>query len=882
MAINFKKSIISIMVLSAFSAVNAMAEDTFSDEIFTDTQSLNDDNEEYTFTAGTVIEASGDGIGLKRKNQTLTFNDGSAINVTGNGIAVGGSNAQITVDGVDTKINAEGNGIYLNGANSALTITNGAKISGEVGIDTTSKSIGSTILVSGSGSVVTATAGDGILLGGLNQSVTVSDGATVAVLDGYDGIYALNSNTHITVDSGAQILGGGEGITVTMDNNTVNISDEGTLVAGGNAGITANYYGHDSTINVFNGAHVISQGSGIYISEENVGDVIAIDGDGTLVSGEQYGINLAGSDQTVSIANGAVVSGDTALGVYGSNNHISASGAVISGTTNALDISSRDTASLSFSQSTLTGNIHQASAANQSVSMDSSSWQGAVTYADEETGALNLNLSNGAVWTTTGDSVVNDITMTNGSAIVMEGGNVSVNSLASDTAFDTGPASIYTTWDPSTSAARLLTAGSATGSFSVGVSSATSGAAGDMTGDEVMHVNDASGATFNSLQTDVGVYRYTTAAVANTDGSVSVVLGTITPDPTPAPDPDPDPTPDPTPAPEPDPAPTPDPVPDPDQGDATPDNNATPRPTLSTASQAVVDTRAAAVNLWYDEEDALLLRMDSERRSDSEGVWGSYYGSNHRQSMNQASSSFDQTTQGFMVGADKRIPLASGNLLFGTAVMRGYSNNNMHDAGNSGTNTNSYGGALYGSYRMNNGLFFDATLKAEHLNNSMDVISTDGGHSHGDYSNNGYGGTLKAGWHWQNDTLFVEHYARVSAIHYNGVNYKLDNGLHAKDSRYKSLRVEGGVNMGTTLNVHNTEVRPYLHFAVASETENSNKININDVGINDSNHGRKGIAGVGTEIKLAKSLHVWAGANYAKGDNKEDPWQVSVGASWSW
>ncbi|MGK0703591.1 beta strand repeat-containing protein [Yokenella regensburgei] len=486
MVINFKKSIISIMVLSAFSAVNAMAEDTFSDEIFTDTQSLNDDNEEYTFTAGTIIEASGDGIGLKRKNQTLTFNDGSVINVTGNGIAVGGSNAQITVDGVDTKINAEGNGIYLNGANSALAITNGAKISGEVGIDTTSKSIGSTILVSGSGSVVTATAGDGILLGGLNQTVTVSDGATVAVLDGYDGIYALNSNTHITVDSGAQILGGGEGITVTMDNNTINISDEGTLVAGGNAGITANYYGHDSTINVFNGAHVISQGSGIYISEENVGDVITIDGDGTLVSGEQYGINLAGSDQTVSIANGAVVSGDTALGVYGSNNHISASGAVISGTTNALDISSRDTASLSFSQSTLTGNIHQASAANQSVSMDSSSWQGAVTYADEETGALNLNLSNGAVWTTTGDSVVNDITMTNGSAIVMEGGNVSVNSLASDTAFDTGPASIYTTWDPSTSAARLLTAGSATGSFSVGVSSATSGAAGDMTGDEVI------------------------------------------------------------------------------------------------------------------------------------------------------------------------------------------------------------------------------------------------------------------------------------------------------------------------------------------------------------------------------------------------------------
>ncbi|MEZ2603952.1 autotransporter outer membrane beta-barrel domain-containing protein [Kluyvera intermedia] len=371
--------------------------------------------------------------------------------------------------------------------------------------------------------------------------------------------------------------------------------------------------------------------------------------------------------------------------------------------------------------------------------------------------------------------------MSDGSTIIMDGGNITTGTLQGNTASAQATSPILSTWNPTTSAAYILTADSATGSFQGGVTSGSSGAAGDMTGDTIIHVDDASGATFTSTQTDAGVYRYTSEAVTNADGSVDVVLNPYTP----------------------------------------PDDD-----TLSTAGQSVVNTRAAAVNLWYDEEAALNRRMDNERRSDNSGasqgnrgVWGSYYGGNHRQQMNEASASFDQDVNGFMVGADTRIDTSAGNWLVGFAAMRGYSDVNMHDTGSAGADIDSYGLSLYASYHLNNGLFFDATIKGEHLDNSMDVISTDGGRSRADYSNSGYGGSLKTGYYWQaTDALWVEPYARMSYVRYDGVNYTLDNGLHAKDDNYTSLRVEGGADVGMTVAMNNgAEVRPYLHLAVVGE-----------------------------------------------------------------
>lgn len=185
---------------------------------------------------------------------------------------------------------------------------------------------------------------------------------------------------------------------------------------------------------------------------------------------------------------------------------------------------------------------------------------------------------------------------------------------------------------------------------------------------------------------------------------------------------------------------------------------------------------------------------------------------------------------------------------------------------------------------MNNGLFFDASIKGTHLKNDISVVSVDGGKTSGDYSTNGFGGVLKGGYHMDLRSFFIEPYAQVSYARYNGVDYTLKNGLRAKDDDYTSVRVEGGANIGTSIPLHNgAEVRPYLHLAAAGETENGNTMNINGVTIDDSTDGAQGVVGLGTDVKFTKNLGAWAGANYAKGQNhSESPWQLNAGVSYTW
>ncbi|MEE4406738.1 autotransporter outer membrane beta-barrel domain-containing protein [Enterobacter mori] len=666
-----------------------------------------------------------------------------------------------------------------------------------------------------------------------------------------DGYNDGRQNTQLTLND-SHISGAG-GIYVFGDDDTV-ILNHSTVTGTGMDGVPGygiSAAGEMATIDVINGSVVTGSPSGTGVTLSGQSGTVNASGAGTVVSGGT-GIAVSGDEAAVHVSDEATVSGDTAVlldtGTTGAS--LDVQNAAISGTSLALDIRSEDAAQLSFIGSSVTGDILNESAAEQTISMDSTTWRGG-TGSSEGAGNLNIALNNGSVWTATGDSVTGSIAMSDGSTLIMDGGNITTATLQGNTASalsasPAAPVTILSTWNSTTSSAYMLTADTATGSFQGGVTSGSSGAAGDMTGDTIIHVDDASGATFTSTQTDAGVYRYTSEAVTNADGSVDVVLNPYTP----------------------------------------PDDD-----TLSTAGQSVVNTRAAALNLWYDEEAALNRRMDNERRSDNSGVspgnrgvWGSYYGGNHRQQMNEASTSFDQDVNGFMVGADTRIDTSSGNWLVGFAAMRGYSGVNMHDIGSAGADIDSYGLSLYASYRLNSGLFFDASVKGEHLDNSMDVVSTDGGRSRADYSNSGYGGSLKTGYYWQaTDALWVEPYAKMSYVRYDGVNYTLDNGLHAKDDKYTSLRVEGGADLGMTVAMNSgAEVRPYLHLAVMAETRNDNTMDINGVTVNDSTDGARGVVGLGADMKFTPHLSAWAGANYGNGHNTEDPWQLNAGVSWTW
>lgn len=305
----------------------------------------------------------------------------------------------------------------------------------------------------------------------------------------------------------------------------------------------------------------------------------------------------------------------------------------------------------------------------------------------------------------------------------------------------------------------------------------------------------------------------------------------------------------------------------------------------SASALVAVNTRAAAVNLWQAEDRALGQRMDSERNGVSDGnsnsVWIGYYGGNRRQKMSGDNSGFKQNSDGFIVGTDRRLAAKRGHVLIGGAFIRGRSDVNMRDEGDMGSSINGYGGTLYTSYRMDNGLFFDASLKGGHVKNDA-YITYAHGRSHSNYTTRGTGGFLKTGWRFQNEAAAIEPYARLSAVRYGNLNYRLDNGQRAKDSGYRSLRVEGGVSTSARLNVKNVELRPYFNLSIEGEADGNHRMTIDGVRVKDSDVGREGTVGLGTDIRIAEFINVWVGAQYARGNNMEARWQIGSGISYAW
>lgn len=852
------------------------------------TISTNTDITGKNVTDGVNFSASAGG-------STLNINGGSKIT----GTADSSYTAPVWIDfpsdpSQQVTVNISGKGTAVVGANNGIqaarttgttiNITDGARVEGVSGsgiyihddyiTDTSMKLNVDNSSVSGAFSgvyiwdnEVTANisgsqlSGDrALIMAGTQNNVMIKDSMLTAISRSVNVSSSVNSAINIGHSS---LISDNIGLCVVNSEKTDIVVDH-TSIQAGNNGI---YYYMDkgdkqNDITIKNESVIDGKNNGIK-GDDNNGEANSLTvNNSTINSTEGNGV-LLGGDYTLSVNEGSTVTGNNAIVLNGDTKAttVNVKDSTVTGKTNLLQFSGTSAVdTVDFSGSTLSGAITTSSGADQSVNIDSSAWNGSAGKTG--TGALALNISNGSTWINNAATDVDTISLTGASTIVMDGGNIHTASL-SDTAPTTllaaaSPTSstIYSTYNAETGSAYVLSADKATGSFNAGVTSNSSGAAGDMTGNTIVQVTDGSGATFNSMQSDVGVYRYESRRVANADGSTSVILDNITPEPTP------------------DPAPGPNPNPD--------------SRTLSTAAQAVVNTRAAAMSIWSDEQDVLNRRLDNERLTGSSdgtvNAWGSYYGGYHRQQVEQTSSAYDQTNNGFMLGADKRVDIAPGNLLFGFAATRGYSDVNMHDGGSAGTDVDSYGASLYTSLRLNNGLFFDASIKGTHLKNDISVTSLDGGHTTGDYNNNGFGGAFKTGYHKQFNAWYVEPYAQISYARYNSVDYKLKNGLHTKDDGSTSLGLEGGVNVGTAMALNNgTEVRPYVHLAVAGETENSNTMDINGEKINDSTDGSRGIVGLGADVKLSKNLSGWAGANYAKGqDHYESPWQLNAGVSYTW
>ncbi|MBL5882416.1 autotransporter outer membrane beta-barrel domain-containing protein [Lelliottia aquatilis] len=851
---SFRKTLLALSIISSSSFVSA-------------------DDGRYDVYDDYVTE---DGITLPensaaevRGNSTIKNNNGPAIDM-GNGTRI-----EIVGDGdVAVQIKDSTYGILSTGDGNVVHVTN-ASVSNHSVAGITMKGNNSelyTTMLSGSSSEDVISGADGIqFLDGNNVRATISDNTHVFGLTG-NGIYSDAGDLNLKVNGHSTVTGEMNGIQSVGDQATIRLDD--AVVAG-------------------------NQNDGVTLSGNNS----QLLGTRVNIHGKNNGVSLTGDNSILYLRNSGLY-GEQALAVSrGSQVFIEKS--TVKGTRNLIyveDAGAQET-DINIAHSTVGGDIFLNSSSSGSKATtitfsDETTWSGSADLSgtDLVQGAA-LELNTGAEWTNTGDSRLASLSLNNGT-VNMTGGNITTGVLKGNPeGSDEGPSYVLSNYNNDTGKAFILTADKSAGTLTAGVASNSSGAAGLMYGNVIVHVTDAAGTNFNTMVSDVGVYRYQSYVIKNDDGSTDVILGTLgditdptipqTPDITnPAAPQTPDIT---NPA-----APqTPDITnpaapQNPDiTNPAAPQNPGSRPPELSTGAQTVVNTRAAAVTLWRDEEEALNLRMDNNRRTgekNAHGVWGSYYGSDTRQQMDGASSGFEQENHGFMLGYDKEFELNNGNVLLGMSVMRGSSDVSMTDKANTGSNITGYSGTLYGSFRHHNGIFVDGSVKASRMENDLNVTSLDGGRSSASYDSAGFGGRLKTGVRLQPlKTLFVEPYVSLSYARFNGVDYKLSNGLHARDSGYESLRSEAGANVGTQWTLKNGgRIAPYIHAAVADEMAKNNKMNMNGIEVKDSTDGMAGIVGLGADVAFKSGFGGYVGANYSKGENHEKPWQVNAGITYSW
>ncbi|MEG2266736.1 MAG: autotransporter outer membrane beta-barrel domain-containing protein, partial [Acinetobacter sp.] len=189
------------------------------------------------------------------------------------------------------------------------------------------------------------------------------------------------------------------------------------------------------------------------------------------------------------------------------------------------------------------------------------------------------------------------------------------------------------------------------------------------------------------------------------------------------------------------------------------------------------------------------------------------------------------------------------------------------------------GGGLYATWFDNDGYYVDGVIKFNRFSNELRTWMSDGSAVKGDYSQNGFGGSLEAGKTFSlNENTWAQPYVRTTAFRADEKDISLNNGMKASIGATKSLQAETGVNLGMNLDVAGKTVKPYLKAAVSHEFSDNNKVQINNrYDFTNDISGTTGKYGVGVSAQLTPNAGVWAEANYQKGENIESPVTGSVG-----
>lgn len=800
---------------------------------------VNSGGSQYVYSGGNALNAS--------------VNDGGRQFVSKGGIAIA------------TSINSGGRQYVRIGGSATDTVINNTGrqfiSSGGSTTNTTINSGGGQYLYAGNATKTTVNNGGSqyVSSGGSATDTTVNSG-------GRQNVYIDGNVTETTITSGGmlQVEAGGSASKVTQNSGGAVVTNTSAVVSGTND----------------NGSFSIAGGSAANMLLENGGYL-------TVFDGHQASDTMVGSDGTLDVRSGGVLYGTTTLtdkgtlvgdvvtnegNLYYLNNSAATFAGTLTGTgtltqegggTRFSGLLSQDGGIFLKSGGAMTMDALQAKAnvttqSGTTLTLDNGTILTG-NVAGDNTGAGDMAVKGASVWHLDGDSTVGALTLDNGTVDFRPSVTTRLTPAFQAVSLTLGSLSGSGTFRMNTDIAShtgdmLNVAGNASGNFvldikNTGLEPVSAGAPL-----QVVQTGGGDAAfTLKGGKVDAGTWEYGLSK-ENTNWYLKVDTPPTNPD---AGNPG---------------------TGNPDAGKPDAGTSSSPVRRTTKSADAVLGMATAPAYVFNSELDNLRFRhgdvMQNTRAPG--GVWGRYTGSDNRIS-GGASSGYTLTQNGFETGADMVFDLSDSSLAVGTFFS--YSDNSIKHARGGKSNVDSTGGGLYATWFDNDGYYVDGVLKYNRFNNELRTWMSDGTAVKGDYSQNGFGGSLEAGRTFSlNENAWAQPYVRTTAFRADEKDIRLNNGMKASIGATKSLQAEAGVKLGMTLDVTGKEVKPYLSAAVSHEFSDNNKVRINDTyDFRNDISGTTGKYGLGVNAQLTPNAGVWAEARYENGKQTESPITGSVG-----
>lgn len=273
---------------------------------------------------------------------------------------------------------------------------------------------------------------------------------------------------------------------------------------------------------------------------------------------------------------------------------------------------------------------------------------------------------------------------------------------------------------------------------------------------------------------------------------------------------------------------------------------------------------------WRAENDEMHQRMGELRSSTGEaGIWA------RMKRGESESGDLDITNQynTYQLGYDEKV--GDSNWYIGGAISRTEGKSSFSNG--SGENQ-STGFTVYGTYVGDDGQYVDLSAKYARLDNEFDVFDRAGVEVNGDYRNNGYAFSAEYGKRIEaGNDYWVEPQVQLTYGHLSSANYTTSNDVKAAQDAMDSVVGRLGFAAGKDIGAGNVYVKASYLYDFDGDTSVTMTKN-GQTSVYDQDLGGGWFEfGIGTNINLSETSHLYFDVEKAVGGEIDTPWQWNAG-----